>query len=60
VFGVEREAALAHLARTGTPAPADADFRGKTPSAEFRAALRNARVYLGGAIPKSSQRAPPT
>jgi hypothetical protein len=49
IFGVERDAALAHLARAGTPAPADADFRGKRPAGEFRAALRNARVYLGGA-----------
>jgi len=49
VFGVESEAALAHLARSGTPVPADADFRGKAPPGEFRAALRNARVFLGGA-----------
>jgi glycosyltransferase involved in cell wall biosynthesis len=49
VFGVEREAALAHLARTGTPVPPDADFHGKAPPGEFRAALRHARVYLGGA-----------
>ena len=46
---MEREAALAHLARSGTPVPADALFRGKTTPGEFRAALRNARVFLGGA-----------
>jgi len=49
VFGVERERALAHLRRTGTPAPANAEFRGKAPAGEFRAALRRARAYLGGA-----------
>jgi len=49
VFGVERGRALAHLRRTGTRAPANAEFRGKAPGGEFRAALRRARIYVGGA-----------
>jgi hypothetical protein len=49
VFGVERERALSHLRRTGTPLPERVEFRGKTPTADFRAALRRARVYVGGA-----------
>ena len=50
VFGVEREPALAHLRRTGTPLPSeDVEFRGKRPSEEFRSALRRGRVYVGGA-----------
>jgi Glycosyl transferases group 1 len=49
VFGVERERALAHLERTGVAAPPGVEFRGKTPPGEFRAALRRARAYVGGA-----------
>ena len=49
VFGVERDRAMAHLHRTGVPAPAGVEFLGKTPPAEFRAALRRARAYVGGA-----------
>lgn len=49
VFGVEREAALAHLRRTGVAVSDDVEFRGKTPPEQFRAALRQGRVYLGGA-----------
>jgi hypothetical protein len=49
VFGVEREAALAHLRRTGTPLADGVEFRGKTSPQEFRAALRRCRAYLGGA-----------
>jgi Glycosyl transferases group 1 len=49
VFGVERERALAHLRRVGVPAPADVEFPGKTPPDEFRAALRRAHAYVGGA-----------
>jgi hypothetical protein len=49
VFGVEREPALAHLHRTGTPAPPNTEFRGKRPTAEFRNALRHAWAYAGGA-----------
>jgi hypothetical protein len=49
VFGVEREAALAHLQRTETPVPEGVRFLGKTPAEQFRAALRRSRAYLGGA-----------
>jgi glycosyl transferase family 1 len=49
VFGVEREPALAYLARTGTPVPERVRFHGKTPPHEFRGALRRARAYVGGA-----------
>jgi glycosyltransferase involved in cell wall biosynthesis len=49
VFGVERERALAHLERTGTPLPAGVHFHGKVAPERFRAALRAARVYAGGA-----------
>src|ERR671914_327087 len=49
VFGVDHERALAHLRRMGVDLPTNIEFRGKTPSAEFRAALRRARAYVGGA-----------
>jgi hypothetical protein len=49
VFGVDRDRALAHLERTGTPLPRGVDFLGKTPPHEFRDALRRARAYVGGA-----------
>jgi Glycosyl transferases group 1 len=49
VFGVARDRAMAHLDRTGVPLPPDVEFLGKTPPAEFRAALRRARAYVGGA-----------
>jgi Glycosyl transferases group 1 len=49
VFGVEREPALAHLRRSGVAVPEQVEFRGKTPPEQFRAALRLARVYVGGA-----------
>ena len=49
VFGVERERALAHLARAGVPEPRGVEFRGKRPAHEFRAELRRARVYVAGA-----------
>jgi hypothetical protein len=49
VFGVDRGRAVAHLERTGVPLPAGVEFLGKTPAAEFRAALRTARAYVGGA-----------
>jgi hypothetical protein len=58
VFGVERDPALAHLRRTGTPAPANVEFRGKTRPEEFRAALRRGRVYVGGARWEDYGRAP--
>jgi Glycosyl transferases group 1 len=49
VFGVGYDRAMAHLHRTGVPLPAGVEFLGKTPPAEFRAALRRARAYVGGA-----------
>jgi hypothetical protein len=49
VFGVEPDRAIAHLQRVGAPLPARVEFLGKTPPAEFRAALRRARAYVGGA-----------
>jgi Glycosyl transferases group 1 len=49
VFGVERDRATAHLQRVGVAPPAGVEFLGKTPPAEFRAALRRARAYVGGA-----------
>jgi hypothetical protein len=49
VFGVERDAALAHLQRTATPVPDGVRFHGKTPPEQFRGALRRSRAYLGGA-----------
>ncbi len=49
VFGVARDRAMAHLDRAGVPPPAAVEFLGKTPPAEFRAALRRARAYVGGA-----------
>jgi Glycosyl transferases group 1 len=49
VFGLEREWALGHLERTGVPAPPRVEWRGLAPADEFRAALRRATVYVGGA-----------
>ena len=49
VFGVGRDRAMAHLDRTGVPLPPGVEFLGKTLPAEFRAALRQARAYVGGA-----------
>jgi hypothetical protein len=49
VFGVEREPALAHLERTATPLPDGVRFHGKTQPERFRAALREALAYVGGA-----------
>jgi hypothetical protein len=49
VFGVERQAGLAHLARTGVPEPPGVEWRGMTSAQEFRATLRRARAYVGGA-----------
>jgi hypothetical protein len=49
VFGVDREPALAHLRRTGVAVPEEVEFRGKTAPEQFRAELRRARVYVGGA-----------
>jgi hypothetical protein len=49
VFGVEHDHAMRHLDRTRVPLPTGVEFLGKTPPAEFRAALRRARAYVGGA-----------
>jgi hypothetical protein len=49
VFGVEFDQANAHLHRVGVPLPAGVEFLGKTPPGEFRAALRRALAYVGGA-----------
>jgi hypothetical protein len=49
VFGVDHDRAMAHLARTGVPLTDGVEFLGKTPPAQFRAALRTARAYVGGA-----------
>lgn len=49
VFGVEPDRAIAHLRRVGIPLPARVQFLGKRPPVEFRAALRRARAYVGGA-----------
>jgi hypothetical protein len=49
VFGVERDAAVAHLQRMSTPLAGNVAFHGKTSPDRFRAALRRARAYLGGA-----------
>jgi glycosyltransferase involved in cell wall biosynthesis len=47
VFGVDTEVALAHLRRSEEPA--GVSFAGRRAPHEFRAALRRAHVYLGGA-----------
>jgi hypothetical protein len=49
VFGVDRDRAASHLQRAGVSLPASVQFLGKTPPGEFRAALRRARAYVGGA-----------
>jgi hypothetical protein len=49
VFGVEPDRAMDHLRRAGVSPPAGVEFLGKTPPAQFRAALRRARAYIGGA-----------
>jgi hypothetical protein len=49
VFGVDRNTAVAHLQRTSTPLADNVAFHGKTPPDRFRAALRGARAYVGGA-----------
>jgi hypothetical protein len=49
VFGVEPGVARSHLRRASVPVPARVEFPGRRPAAEFRAALRRAHVYVGGA-----------
>jgi glycosyltransferase involved in cell wall biosynthesis len=49
VYGLDPEWARSHLRRTGTPEPDSLELRGMVPAAEFRAALRRARVFVHGA-----------
>ncbi|PZS09860.1 MAG: hypothetical protein DLM64_09785 [Solirubrobacterales bacterium] len=49
VFGIERAAALAFLARRGVAEPPGVTFRGFAPAADFRAALRTARCFVSAA-----------
>ena len=48
-YGLDPDWARSHLRRTGTPEPDSLDFPGMVPAAEFRAALRRARVFVHGA-----------
>jgi hypothetical protein len=58
VFGVEEDAGRSHLQRRGVPEPPGVEWRGLVPITEFRAALRGARVYVGGAIWEDFGQAP--
>jgi glycosyltransferase involved in cell wall biosynthesis len=49
VYGLDPERARAHLRRTGTAEPESLDLPGMVPAADFRAALRRARVFVHGA-----------
>jgi glycosyltransferase involved in cell wall biosynthesis len=49
VYGLDPDWAISHLRRTGTPVPASLELPGMVPAAEFRAALRRARVFVHGA-----------
>jgi glycosyltransferase involved in cell wall biosynthesis len=49
VYGLDPERAMAHLRRTGTPVPSSLELPGMVPAADFRAALRRARVFIHGA-----------
>jgi glycosyltransferase involved in cell wall biosynthesis len=49
VFGLERERALRHLARTGVAEPSGVEWRGMASGDEFRAALRHCRAFLASA-----------
>jgi glycosyltransferase involved in cell wall biosynthesis len=49
VYGLDPEWARSHLRRTGTPEPDSLELPGMVPAAEFRAALRRARVFVHGA-----------
>jgi Glycosyl transferases group 1 len=48
VYGVDPEVARAHLRRTGVGTAESVELRGTVPAAEFRTALRRARVYVSG------------
>jgi glycosyltransferase involved in cell wall biosynthesis len=49
VYGLDPEWARSHLRRTGIPEPDSLDLPGTVGAAEFRAALRRARVFIHGA-----------
>ena len=49
VYGLDPGWGRSHLRRTGTPEPDSLDLPGMVPAAEFRAALRRARVFIHGA-----------
>lgn len=49
VYGLDPAWARSHLRRTGTPEPPSLDLPGMVPAADFRAALRSARVFVHGA-----------
>ncbi|HEX2233417.1 MAG TPA: glycosyltransferase [Thermoleophilaceae bacterium] len=49
VFGIEAERARGHLARTATQEPEGVSWRGLTPPAEFREALRSSLVFASAA-----------
>jgi hypothetical protein len=49
VFGIEAERAHAHLDRTATPEPEGVRWRGLTPPADFREALRSCVVFASAA-----------
>jgi hypothetical protein len=49
VYGLDRGWAREHLRRAGVPEPPGVEWPGIVPAPEFRAALRRARAYVGGA-----------
>ena len=49
VYGLDPEWARAHLRRAGVPEPEGLELRGTVPAADFRARIRRARLYAGGA-----------
>jgi hypothetical protein len=49
VYGLDPDWARAHLRRSGVPEPSGFELRGTVPAPQFRARIRQARVYAGGA-----------
>ncbi len=49
VYGLDPDWARSHLRRSGVAEPAGLELRGTVPAAEFRARIRRARLYAGGA-----------
>jgi glycosyltransferase involved in cell wall biosynthesis len=49
VYGLDPAVARNHLRRTGVAEPDSLDLRGTVPAREFRARMRDARVYAAGA-----------